>query len=147
MEVNKAEDKLFSFCMITSLKKATTQFKSTEMFSSQLSRYKIKIQKLVPFLYLHTHLSTSIYTYQVPYTVCVFGWAGSIVSHSVVSDSLQPCGLQPPGSSVHGILQARILELVAIFFSRGSSQPRSPALKTDSLLSEPPRTKCYQLIN
>ena len=30
----------------------------------------------------------------------------------------------PPGSSVHGISQARILEWVAIPFSRGSSQPR-----------------------
>jgi len=30
----------------------------------------------------------------------------------------------PPGSSVHGILRARILEWVAITFSRGSSQPR-----------------------
>ena len=30
----------------------------------------------------------------------------------------------PPGSSVHGIFQARILEWVAIPFSRGSSQPR-----------------------
>ena len=30
----------------------------------------------------------------------------------------------PPGSSVHGIFQARILEWVAIYFSRGSSQPR-----------------------
>ena len=29
----------------------------------------------------------------------------------------------PPGSSIHGILQARILECVAISFSRGSSQP------------------------
>ena len=29
----------------------------------------------------------------------------------------------PPGSSVHGILQARILEWIAISFSRGSSQP------------------------
>ena len=29
----------------------------------------------------------------------------------------------PPGSSVHGILQARILEWVAIPFSSGSSQP------------------------
>ena len=27
----------------------------------------------------------------------------------------------PPGSSVHGILQARILEWVAVSFSRGSS--------------------------
>ena len=31
--------------------------------------------------------------------------------------------LRPPGSSVHGILQARMLEWVALF-SRGSSQPR-----------------------
>ena len=30
----------------------------------------------------------------------------------------------PPGSSVHGILQARILEWVAMPFSRGSSRPR-----------------------
>ena len=32
-----------------------------------------------------------------------------------------PMGCSPPGSSVHGILQARILEWVAIPFSRGSS--------------------------
>ena len=31
----------------------------------------------------------------------------------------------PPGSSVHGILQARILEWVAIPFSKGSSRPRN----------------------
>ena len=30
----------------------------------------------------------------------------------------------PPGSSVHGVFQARILEWVAISFFRGSSQPR-----------------------
>ena len=43
----------------------------------------------------------------------------------VVSDSLRPHGLcSPPGSSVHGILQARILEWVAMPSSRGSSQPR-----------------------
>ena len=35
-----------------------------------------------------------------------------------------PMDCSPPGSSVHGILQARILEWVAISFSRGSSQPR-----------------------
>ena len=35
-----------------------------------------------------------------------------------------PIDCSPPGSSVHGILQARILESVAISFSRGSSQPR-----------------------
>ena len=35
-----------------------------------------------------------------------------------------PMECSPPGSSVHGVLQARILECVAISFSRGSSQPR-----------------------
>ena len=37
----------------------------------------------------------------------------------------------------HGILQVRILEWVAFPFSRGSSQPRSPAFQADSLLAEP----------
>ena len=35
-----------------------------------------------------------------------------------------PMTCSPPGSSVHGISQARILEWVAISFSRGSSPPR-----------------------
>ena len=51
-----------------------------------------------------------------------------------------------PGSSVHGIFQARILEWVAISCSRVSSQPRdgthiswSPAWQADSLSTEPSR--------
>ena len=35
-----------------------------------------------------------------------------------------PMDCSPPGSSVCGILQARILEWVAVSFFRGSSQPR-----------------------
>ena len=31
-----------------------------------------------------------------------------------------------PGSSVHGIFQARMLEQIALSFSKGSSQPRDP---------------------
>ena len=53
-----------------------------------------------------------------------------------------PMDCSPPGSSVHEVLQARILEWVAISFFRGSSQPRertrSPALQADALSSEPP---------
>ena len=53
-----------------------------------------------------------------------------------------PVGRSPSSSSVHGILQARILEWVAISFCRGSSDPgiecRSPALQADALISEPP---------
>ena len=37
-----------------------------------------------------------------------------------------PADCSPPGSSVRGILQARILGWVAISFSRGSSRPRDP---------------------
>ena len=37
---------------------------------------------------------------------------------------MTPVDCSPPGFSVHGISQARILEWVAMSFSRGSSQPR-----------------------
>ena len=42
-----------------------------------------------------------------------------------MSDSCNPMDWSLPGYSVHGILQARILEWVAISFSRGSSSPRN----------------------
>ena len=42
---------------------------------------------------------------------------------SVMTDSLPPHGLELPGSSIHGIFQARTLEWVAISYSRGSSLP------------------------
>ena len=45
-----------------------------------------------------------------------------------------PMDCSPTGSSVHRILQARILEWVAVVFS---IKPRSPALQADSLPSEP----------
>ena len=52
-----------------------------------------------------------------------------------------PMDHSPPGFSVHAISQARILEWVAIPFSKASSHPgtksRSPALQADSLQSEP----------
>ena len=48
-----------------------------------------------------------------------------------------PMDCSLPGSSVHGILQARVLEWVVIPFSRGSSDPgiksESPALQANSL--------------
>ena len=48
----------------------------------------------------------------------------SVLSHSVMSDSCDSMDCSPPGFSVHGILQARILKWVAISSSRGSSRPR-----------------------
>ena len=52
-----------------------------------------------------------------------------------------PVHRSPPGSSIHGILQARTLEWVAISFSRGSSwsriTPASPALAGRFFTTEP----------
>ena len=42
-----------------------------------------------------------------------------------MSDSCDPMDCRLQASSVHGILQVRILEWVAISFSMGSSQPRN----------------------
>ena len=70
---------------------------------------------------------------------------------------LMDCSLT--GSSIHGIFQARILERVAISFSRRSPdpgiEPGSPTLKANALPSEPPGkyrsewlpSKCLQTIN
>ena len=58
------------------------------------------------------------------------------------SCSVKSNSLRPMDYTVHGILQARILEWVAVPFSRGSSNPgiksRSPTLQADSLPAEPP---------
>ena len=59
-----------------------------------------------------------------------------------MSDSFAAPWTAASQAPVCEIVQAGILEWVAIPFSRGSSQPRIipgfPTLKTDSLLSEPP---------
>ena len=53
-----------------------------------------------------------------------------------------PMDCSLPGSSLHGILQVRILEWVAIPFSRDlpdvGIEPGPPALQADALLTEPP---------
>ena len=53
-----------------------------------------------------------------------------------------PMDCSPPDFSVHGILQGRKLEWVAISFSGDlpdpGIEPRSPALQADTLTSEPP---------
>ena len=65
-----------------------------------------------------------------------------LFSCEVVSDSfvIMDCGL--PGSSVHGIFQARILEGTAISSSRRSSDPQmeptSPSLVGEFFITEPP---------
>ena len=57
-----------------------------------------------------------------------------------------PTDYSLPGSSVHGILQARVLEWVAIPLGdlpNPGIEPRSPALQEDPLLSEPPGNRAF----
>ena len=72
--------------------------------------------------------------------LCTFNgrivWPISMHVCSVMS-LCDPMDRSRPGSSVHGIFQARILEWFAISFSRGSSNP-GIALQGDSLPSEVP---------
>ena len=70
-----------------------------------------------------------------PLQVCDIRWEGRTPSRPRLKEqevkwkllsrvqTLHPMDCSPPGS-IHGILQARILEWVVISFSRGSSQPR-----------------------
>ena len=66
------------------------------------------------------------------------GW----FSHSVVSDSCDPMDYNLPGSSVHEILQARVLEGVAISFSRHfPTQESKPLLLHCRQILYPPSYK------
>ena len=67
-------------------------------------------------------------------------WWLSVLKLKVKVTQSRPTLCDPMDCTVHGILQVRILEWVALPFTRGSSQPReprSPALRADSLPTEP----------
>ena len=57
--------------------------------------------------------------------LCITSGVCVCIHLSVMSNSLRSPDCNPPGTSVHGILQARILEWVAFPFSRRSSWPRA----------------------
>ena len=50
-------------------------------------------------------------------------WNMCVVSPSITSSSFDPMNCRLPGSSIHRIIKARILEWVTVSFSWGSSQP------------------------
>ena len=73
-----------------------------------------------------------------------------VLSHSVVSDSLWPFGCSPPGSSIHEIFQARILDGLPFPFPGDPPdpgiEPVSPVslvLQADSLPVEPSRKPLF----
>ena len=73
---------------------------------------------------------------------CPLFLGGIFVVVYLISQLCDPTDCSPPGSSVHGISQARILEWVAISFSGDLPDPGTehafPGLQVDSQPSEPP---------
>ena len=75
---------------------------------------------------LNDQINSDCVIMTLSWIIFLFEIENESVSCSVVSDSfVTPWTIAPPGSSVHGILQARLLEWVAIPSSRESSQPRN----------------------
>ena len=83
----------------------------------------------------HPCSALSCHHLHLPYGVAV------VLVAQLCQTFYNPIDCSPPGSSVHGILQARILEWVAIPFSRGSFYPRDGTWVSciaGRLPSEPP---------
>ena len=97
-------------------------------------------------LHYHAKQGLPVYTYTEIWdslskfiNFCIFPEVKVLVVQSCMT-SFNTMDCSPPGSSVHGILQAWILEWLAILFSQGvflTQGPVSPALQADSLPFEP----------
>ena len=98
-----------------------------------------RIESSVSNCYLHTHVHSSIIHNDQKaeaFQMSIYSWMDK--QNVVYTDNeclvaqlfltlCNPIDCSPPGSSVHGIFQARILEWAAISFSRRSSPPRDQA--------------------
>ena len=91
-------------------------------WSSILNIIVCSCQSQTPSLSLPAFPSAPAFVLQVwgccPALFCAF-----VLSCSVVLNLCNPMGCSLPGSSVHGIFQARVLEWVVISYSREFSQP------------------------
>ena len=96
-------------------KKKTT--KQPNHNNSNLQEKKVYVYVFEKNIYIYTH--THIHIHIVIAVV-------QLLSHAWLFCNRMDCS--PPGSSIYGVFQARILEWVAISFSRGSSQTRDQAL-------------------
>ena len=103
------------------------------------------------FLKNHLPFSTAAATFYIPTSKHTGFWFFHVLISTynfrcLVAQSCltlcDPMDCSPPGSSAHGILQARILELIAISFSKGSSISRDRTqvsyIAAGILATEPP---------
>ena len=111
-------------CLSSAAWQAVPQHVMCWLWWAQL--FSLQVQRLSLWRFsLRVTLTFASVTYSPNTTASVTSLcvSGGLVTQSC-STLCNNMDCSPPGSSVHGILQARILECVAIPFSRGSSQPR-----------------------
>ena len=89
--------------------------------------------------------TVAVYPYGISSTLCRLACACLLGCFSCIQ-LCDPVDCSSPGSLVHGILQARILEWVAMPYSRGSASPgieltspMYPALQAGSVPLAPPK--------
>ena len=83
--------------------------------------YTFKYTKKV---FNHLMLKFSIIQYQYYHSISIYSFNIKVLVTQSCPTLYDPMDYSPPDSSIHGILEARILKWVAISFSRGYSWPR-----------------------
>ena len=97
-------------------------FPQCNFFPSSLCTYVYYMYMYIIHTYMYMYIYIHVYVYTHTYMYIMHS-----IKVLVAQSCLTLCDLMdysPPGSAVHGILQPRVLEWVAISFSWGSSQPR-----------------------
>ena len=101
-------------------------------WEESLGRMDTQICMCESLCYPPETITTLLISYEVK-------WSEVTQSCPTLSDPMD-CSL--PGSSIHGIFQARVLEWVAISFSRGSSPPRDRTRVSRSLTRDQTQAHC-----
>ena len=109
-----------------------------EIIASTLA---LPIATLLPFQCQMFHSQTAIFNLSNIFFTVILQWNYSSVHSCSVTQScpslFDPMDCNLPGSSIHGILQARIVEWVAISSSKGFSYPGSkPASASISCIAD-----------
>ena len=109
------------------------------LFALVLANTKMNI-----FICFHLYVKADLSDRSLKVKPLVKGYMSLVIQRVVVSYSLRPHGLQPTRLLGPRIHQARILEWVTCpppgDLPSPGTQPRSPALQVDFLLTEPPGT-------
>ena len=123
---------------------------SPKVFKSQI--YSISVR--IAFNWLPSILFCKSSGNTVPHYFPIYPECVCAKSFQSCLNLCNPMDCSPPGSSVHGILQTRILEWVAMPSSRDLPNPRiepkslkSPYWQVDSFLLVPPGNKLYSKRN